>query len=125
MRGAFNLDVKLQSVGLENCFISEITLAELEYGVENSNAAFQTIQRESLQKFTEVFEARTLPIRDCFSLYAQNRTRLRKSGLSISDFDLLIGCTALAHGIIMVTENMSEFARIDQIQLENWIFRSN
>mgnify|MGYP001215699837 CR=1 FL=1 len=124
LRGAYNLDVKLRSVGLENCFISEITLAELEYGVENSDVAFQAKQRKSLQEFSKTFEALTLPIRSSFTLYAQNRTRLRKIGLSISDFDLLIGCTAVAHGLIMVTENTSEFSRINRIQLENWILRS-
>ncbi len=119
LRGAFNMDVKMREVGLENCAISEITLAELEYGVENSNLAFQSNQRESLRKFTEAFAGRILPIRNCFTLYAKNRVRLRRLGTPISDFDLLIGCTALESNLILV----SELARIEDIQLENWIFR--
>jgi len=35
-RGKFNLIDKLESAGLENCAISEITLAELVFGAENS-----------------------------------------------------------------------------------------
>lgn len=123
LRGAFSLDVKLREVGLENCAISEITLAELEYGVENSALAFQAKQRESLQKFTETFFERILPIRDCFSLYAKNRVRLRQLGMPISDFDLLIGCSALTYNLILVSENVSELARIENIQLENWVVR--
>ena len=41
----------------------------------------------------------------------------------ISDFDLLIGTTAVTSDLIMVTENISEFERIDGIQIENWIIR--
>lgn len=36
MKGKFDLDVKFDEVTPENCFISEITLAELKFGVENS-----------------------------------------------------------------------------------------
>ena len=32
----YNLDKKIKSVKVENCYISEITLAELKFGVENS-----------------------------------------------------------------------------------------
>jgi tRNA(fMet)-specific endonuclease VapC len=36
IKGKFDLDKKFELVDPENCFISEITLAELKYGVENS-----------------------------------------------------------------------------------------
>jgi len=42
----------------------------------------------------------------------------------ISDFDLLIGCTAMEKKLIMVTENVPEFKRISNIQIENWIQRT-
>ena len=42
----------------------------------------------------------------------------------IEDYDLLIGCTAVANGMIMVTDNTKHFSRIDGIQLENWVDRS-
>jgi len=41
----------------------------------------------------------------------------------ISDFDLLIGCTATENNLIMVTENVGEFERIQGIRIENWIER--
>ena len=41
----------------------------------------------------------------------------------ISDFDLLIGTTALVNDLIMVTENLKEFTRIENIELENWVKR--
>ncbi len=41
----------------------------------------------------------------------------------ISDFDLLIGCTAIENNLIMVTENFKVFNRIQGIKIENWIKR--
>jgi len=41
----------------------------------------------------------------------------------ISDFDLLIGCTAIVNELIMITENITEFERISEIKIENWIVR--
>jgi len=40
------------------------------------------------------------------------------------EFDLLIGCTAVAKKMIMVTENVDDFKNIKDIQIENWIDRS-
>ena len=123
LRGNYNLDFKFEQVQLENCFLCEITLAELEYGVENSATVFQKQQRDSLQKLVTAFADRILPTRDGFPVYAKNRAKLRKLGTPISDFDLLIGSTAVVNDLVMVTENITEFARIENIQLENWIVR--
>jgi tRNA(fMet)-specific endonuclease VapC len=118
-RGKFNLIDKFEKVGLKNCAISEITLAELVFGAENS----QTPKKNHL--IVEKFSKRVtiLPIYDSIKLYGQEKTRLRKEGKMISDFDLLIGCTAIEKGLIMVTENTKEFKRILGIIIENWVNR--
>jgi len=36
MKGLYELNDKIKGIGSENCYISEITLAELKFGVENS-----------------------------------------------------------------------------------------
>ena len=36
MKGKFDLETKFDKVPAENCFISEMTLAELKFGVEKS-----------------------------------------------------------------------------------------
>jgi tRNA(fMet)-specific endonuclease VapC len=48
---------------------------------------------------------------------------LRKPGIPIGDFDLFIGCTALAKDMIVVTENIKEYKRISNIKLDNWVER--
>jgi tRNA(fMet)-specific endonuclease VapC len=55
--------------------------------------------------------------------YGKEKARLRKTGTMISDLDLFIGCTAIENDLIMVTENKSEFERISEIKLENWVDR--
>ena len=124
LKGAFNLDIKMMSVGIENCYISEITLAELEFGVENSNSLYKQKQRQSFEKFSKTFEDRIIAIRPCFSFYAQQKVKLRQSGMMISDFDLLIGSSAVVSGMVMVSENIKELNRIENIKLENWVVRS-
>jgi tRNA(fMet)-specific endonuclease VapC len=108
-------------VGLSNCAISEITLAELIFGAENSSNPAKN--HELIEKF--INQITVLPIFDSLLLYGKEKARLRKAGTMISDFDLLIGCTAVEKGMIMVTENLKEFERISNIKLKNWITRKN
>jgi tRNA(fMet)-specific endonuclease VapC len=65
-------------------------------------------------------EVKTLPISDQIFQYANEKARLRKIGNMISDLDLLIGCTSISHGLIMVTGNVREFERISRIKIEDW-----
>lgn len=118
-RGKFNLLKKIETVKLQNCAISEITLAELVFGAENSSNP--QMNNELIVQFTE--HLNILPLLNAIDFYAKEKVRLRKEGLMISDFDLLIGATAVANNLIMVTENTKEFQRISSIKIENWITR--
>jgi len=118
-RGKFNLLYKFQEIKLENCVISEITLAELVFGAENSKNPGENYHL--IDKFSE--QIVILPIFSAITIYAKEKVRLRRKGRLISDFDMLIGATAIAHNLIMVTENIEEFNRISDIQIENWVKR--
>ena len=41
----------------------------------------------------------------------------------IEDFDLFIGCTAIAMGYTLVTENVKHLSRLQGITIENWVQR--
>lgn len=118
-RGKFNLIEKFQEVKLENCAISEITLAELVFGAENSSNPKKNYKL--IDQFTE--QIKILPIFNSINTYAKEKVKLRRNGTIISDFDLLIGSTAISNELIMVTENVKEFERISNIVIENWITR--
>lgn len=118
-RGKYGVYEKLVSVQLENCAISEITLAELYFGAEKSD--FPQKNKDIIEVF--VNQITILPIIDAIPKFAKEKVRLQKEGKIISDFDLLIGCTALENKLIMVTENVKDFERISEIKIENWIKR--
>ncbi len=119
LRGQYNLNNQFKSVGFENCAISEITLAELVFGAEKSSnpAKNHKLIKELISHFI------ILPIFDSIFLYGKEKARLQKKGTPISDFDLLIGTTAVENNLTMVTENIKEFSRISNINIENWIKR--
>ena len=118
-RGKFNLIEKFQQINIEDCAISEITLAELIFGTENISNPQKN--NKIIDSFSE--EVKILPIFNSIPIYAKEKVRLRKKGIMISDFDLLIGSTAIANDLIMITENTKEFERISNIELENWVQR--
>jgi tRNA(fMet)-specific endonuclease VapC len=111
------LDKKFKSVKVENCYISEITLAELKYGVENSLHP----EKNNLALLNFLSGIQILPIFEAIDLYAKEKSRLKKTGLTVDDFDLLIGCTSVEFNLIMVTNNDAHFKNISNIQLENWV----
>jgi tRNA(fMet)-specific endonuclease VapC len=118
-RGQYNILDKLTEVGIENCAISEITLAELVYGAEKSNNPEHN--HAIIEKF--VSQLSVILIFDAIRRYGKEKVKLQKTGKMISDFDLLIGCTSIENDMIMVTENVQEFQRIDRIKIENWVRR--
>jgi tRNA(fMet)-specific endonuclease VapC len=116
IKGKFGLKEKFRSVKKENRFISEITLAELKFGVQNSESPKKN--QETLNNF--LTGVQILPIFNALDLYASEKARLRKKGEPIDDFDLLIGVSAIANEMILVTNNESHFGRISNIIIENW-----
>ena len=116
LKGLFELYHKIEQAGIENCFISEITVAELKFGAENSSNP--TKNKETIDKFLNKFTI--LPIFTSLDIYAKEKTRLRKKGKPLDDFDLLIGATAVSNNLTLVTKNISDFNRLEIIKIEDW-----
>lgn len=116
LKNKFLLPEKIDSVGVNNCFISEITLAELIFGAYKSQNFKRHIQEVRI--IQEIFDV--LPILPVFDLFGKEKARLRNSGIIIQDFDLLIGATSVQQKLIMVTNNEKHISRIDGIKIENW-----
>lgn len=121
MNGQYDLNQKIRKVGFINCYISELTILELLYGVANSNSSQKDENLLKLRRFEADFINQTILIRSSFEIFAQQKTQLRQAGTPISDFDLLIGCTALMKDLTMVTRNVREMQRIAGLKIENWI----
>lgn len=119
LKGKYNLNEKLKQVKLENCCISEVTLAELKYGAECSDRVADN--RKMIDDFAK--EITITPIFNSLDIYAKEKAKLRKTGKLIDDFDILIGATAIANNLILVTENEKHLIRISKVKIENWIKR--
>lgn len=116
IKGKFELNKKFEKADPDNCFISEITLAELKYGVENSEKKEKKFK--ALNNF--LTGVKIVPIFHSLDLYAKEKARLRKAGTPIDDFDLLIGVTSVTHNLTLVTNNTGHFKRIKGIVIEDW-----
>ena len=75
-KGKYDLIDKFNKVGIENCAISEITLAELMFGSENSENPDKN--KLIVEQFVEYLTI--LPILDAIPIYAKEKVRLRKAG---------------------------------------------
>ncbi len=114
------MDELIKQKGLENCFISEITVIELRYGAENSDNP--TRSHKAVDAFVNGLSI--IPVYGSIRRYAKEKVRLRKTGKPLNDeFDLLIGVTAIENKLILVTDNIKDFERLDGIKLENWFKR--
>jgi tRNA(fMet)-specific endonuclease VapC len=81
--GKFDLNAMVQHVGEQNCFISEITIAELKYGIENAGTVEQK-HRNKVKVDDFLASAHILPILPTLETYAKEKARLickRKSPL--------------------------------------------
>ncbi len=116
MKGKYELNEKFDTVDPDSIFISEITLAELKFGVAKSD--HKKKNQKTLDDFLSGIQI--LPIIDSLDIYANEKARLRKSGNIVDDFDLLIGSMAIVNDMILVTNNPKHFNNLTGINITNW-----
>lgn len=121
LRGKLDLATIIREKGRTNFFISEITVVELRFGAENSGDPLKA--HKAVDDFINGLSI--IPIFGSIRRYAKEKVRLRKIGKPVNDeFDLLIGVTAVENSLILVTDNVKDFNRIEGITIENWYTRN-
>ena len=108
---------KLKKYYNKGIFISSLTLAELEYGVENSD--HKEKNRLSLIEFLTIFEILNFEQKDTQS-YGMIKSDLRKSGKMIGAIDALLAAQSISRNLIFITNNTKEFERINNLRIEDW-----
>ncbi len=97
--------------------ISSITLAELEHGMKHSSNPAKNEQ--ALLRFLTPLTV--LPFgATAASEYGAVRTHLQSKGTPIGPLDMLIAAHARAEKMILVTNNVREFERVPELEVENW-----
>ena len=115
-RPAYVLEI-IKKKSKSGIYISSLTVAELEYGVENSK--YIEDNRIALLKFLSIFNVLNFDDMDA-APYGKLKTKLKKTGQIIGPIDMLLAAQAISKELIFVTNNVDEFKRIDGLKIEDW-----
>jgi tRNA(fMet)-specific endonuclease VapC len=99
-------------------YISTITLAELEFGIENS--LFKEKNRIALLEFLTIMNVELFDEK-ATKEYGIIKKDLKDRNCLIGPLDMLIGAHAKSLKMILVTNNTREFERIKDLRIENWV----
>ena len=98
--------------------ISSIIYMELVYGAERSSNPDRNLT--SLEGFVARMDV--LPLDDSAAAHAgQSRAELARLVIPIGPYDQLIAGHARSQGLVLVTNNEKEFARVPGLRTENWV----
>lgn len=104
----------LDRLAADGISISLVTVGEIyegAFGLANPQAHLATF-RQFLNLFSILNLNDEIMVR-----FAQIRTMLRRSGQLISDFDILVGATALHYDLTVLTFNTRHLARVPELKL--------
>ena len=99
-------------------FVSSVTIAELQYGVEKSTAKGKNAL--ALERFLLPLELAAFDYESAL-VYGKIRADPARRGMPIGGMDMLIAAQALAHDLTLVTHNVREFRRIQGLRCESWV----
>ena len=102
--------------------ISALTLSELFQGAEKSSRVSDNLV--AIKDFCSRLEV--LPYgAKAAQHYGAIRAGLEKTGQPIGVNNLHIAAHARSEGLVVVTNNVGEFARVPALQVENWVQSRN
>ncbi len=108
---------KLESLPLDDVYLSDIVAGELAFGWENSTNPAAT--RRKVEQFLNHFPTLSTDAAAA-RVYGQLRHTLQSHGTPIGMNDFWIAAQAVANKMILVTRNTREFARVEGLKLEDW-----
>ena len=114
LAGRKNAEEKIQQLDPQEIVISLITVAEIyesAFNYANPEAHIQTFRL-----FLNHFQLFNLNL-SIMEKFVEIRAHLRRRGQIISDFDILLGATALHHDLIVLTSNKKHFERIPDLKI--------
>lgn len=108
---------RMAKAGLEQVALSIVVASELRFGMTKV-PGHRLAQRLDLI----LTQVPVLPLdTPCEIHYADIRSALERAGTPIGPNDLLIAAHARALGVVLVTDNVREFARVPGLKVENWL----
>lgn len=110
---------RIARVGEGSVCTSIIVASELRYGAAKKGSARLTQQLELVLEALPILSLEPPVDRR----YGELRADLERRGIPIGPNDLLIAAQALALGLVMVTDNVQEFRRVQDLEVKNWLER--
>lgn len=98
--------------------VSTITVAELSFGVENSQ--HQERNRREVEDFLSRLSILDYDERAA-SHFGNIKATLRKQGTPIGEADIHIAAHARSQGMVVVTNNTREFGRVEGLRVQDWV----
>ncbi len=97
--------------------ICVVTLMELYYGAYKSQRVESNLAKiKTLENSLETISIGKESV-EIFGIY---KAKLEKAGTPLDDLDLILASCALAHNLVLVTNNVKHFQRIGGLKLTNW-----
>jgi len=105
------------AIHLPETAICSVTKAELFYGAMRSTNPTQAIREQ--QEFLELFVSFGFDD-EAAQICGRIRAQLANQGTPIGPYDLQIAAIALAHDLTLITHNVREFNRVQDLKIEDW-----
>jgi len=98
--------------------MSSVTWGELVCGAEKSQHIEQNLA--VIEGFAARLEILSFD-EHAARQFGQVKAELELQGLGIGGYDMMIAGHARSQGLILVTNNVREFKRVDGLRVENWV----
>jgi len=110
---------KLLNVSPADVYISSITVAEITLGIYKLPPNQRYNLRQIILGFTQNMNILEFDINAAW-LYGMVRAGLQNNGTDIGIADTQIAAHALSNQLVLVTNNVRHFDRVDSLKLDNW-----
>ncbi len=108
---------KIRQTGENKVCTSLVAAAEIRYGCAKKGSEKLTAQADTILDALTI-----LPLESPVdAIYGGIRKCLEAGGEPIGPNDLFIAAHALACGLTLVTANKTEFSRVPDLKVENWL----
>lgn len=116
-KGLGKVAQNLLAISPKNIGVPTVVCFELEVGIKKSNSP----QKRNKQFNDFIATVNVLPFGKAEAqASAQIRAQLEEKGTPIGPYDILIAGTAFANRATLVTHNLEEFKRIENLNVIDW-----
>lgn len=110
---------RIGSAGFNTIGVTAITVAEMLYGLKTKYGSVDEKVKTVERLFSKL---RIYPFDlDAAKKFAEIKASLKKSGVLMHDFDLMIASICIVNETRLVTHNTKHFRRIRGLKIEDWM----